>query len=146
MAILFNNLVLISRHGPKFNIPPHKINHKANIFAIKKLKKFFVFSFNSVGSLKKSFKPGEIVIPDDYINFEPLTFFNKKIRHITPEISEKLRKTLIKILKKLKLKFHQKGTYCCVEGPRFSTRAESKFFRNFSDIIGMTLIFIFLNV
>jgi len=62
------NCPLIIRHGIQRNIPPHRINHKANIFAMKKLEVKYIFSFNSAGSLKKDIKPGDFLIPDDYIN------------------------------------------------------------------------------
>lgn len=133
------NCIFVPRHGIEENIPPHRINHLANIYGLKKLGIKYIFSFNSVGSLKKELKPGELVIPDDYINFEPLTFYNRKIKHITPEISPKLRKILIKILKKLKLRFKDKGVYFQTKGPRLETRAEINLIKNFADVVGMTM-------
>ena len=135
----FKNLILICRHGKKGKIPPHKINHKANIFALKKLKIKFVFSFNSVGSLKKKIKPGHFLIPNDFIDFDPPTFFEKKSVFSTPEISENLRKILIKISKKLKLKFFKKGVYFNTKGPRLETKAEINLIKNFADVVGMTM-------
>lgn len=136
---LIENFILINRHGLQLSIPPHRINHKANLFALKELGRKFIFSFNSVGSLKKEIKPGEILIPSDYINFRPQTFFDKKRKHITPEISQRLRKILIKILKKLNFKFHQKGVYFQTKGPRLETKAEINLIRNFADVVGMTM-------
>jgi len=136
---LIGDFILILRHGPQFNVPPHKINHKANLFAIKKLGKKFIFSFNSVGSLKRKIKPGEFLVPTDYINFRPQTFFDQKRRHITPEISQKLREILIKILKKLNFKFHKQGIYFQTRGPRLETKAEINLIKNFADVVGMTM-------
>lgn len=136
---LFRDFILLCRHGPKRNIPPHKINHKANIFALKKLGVKFIFSFNSVGSLKNNIKPGQILIPDDYINFDPPTFYDNELRHITPGFSLKLRETLIKILKKLKLKFLKKGVYFNFKGPRLETKAEIRMIKKFADVTGMTM-------
>ena len=130
---------LILRHGPKGDIPPHKINYRANIFTLKKLGVKFIFSFNSVGSLKKGIKPGNILIPTDYIDFDTLTFYEKNPKFITPQISEKLRKVLIKILEKLNLKFFKKGVYFNTKGPRLETKAEISLIKNFADVVGMTM-------
>lgn len=136
---LISGSIFINRHGPKKNIPPHKINHRANIFALKKLGVKFIFAFNSVGSLKKAIKPGEFLIPLDYVEFNPSTFYDKQRIHITPEISPKLRKILIKILKKFKLKFHSKGIYFETKGPRLETKAEINLMKKFADVVGMTM-------
>ena len=136
---LINDIPVIIRHGPHRNIPPHRVNYQANIFAFKKLGVKFVFAFNSVGSLKKSIKPGEFLIPHDYINFDILTFYNKKCRYTTPEISPKLRKVLTEILKKSKFNFKDKGVYFQTKGSRFETKAEINLIKNFADVVGMTI-------
>lgn len=136
---LIDNVILINRHGLKKNIPPHKINYRANIFALKKLGIKYIFSFNSVGSLKKEIKPGQLLIPEDYINFDSITFFDKRLEFIIPEISPKLRKILIKILRDLKLNFKNRGIYYQTKGPRIETRAEIKMIKNFADVVGMTM-------
>jgi len=133
------NCPIILRHGPKKNIPPHKINYKANISALKKLGVKYIFSFNSVGSLRKKIKPENILIPIDYIDFDTLTFYEKNPKFITPQISEKLRKVLIKILEKLNLKFFKKGVYFNTKGPRLETKAEISLIKNFADVVGMTM-------
>lgn len=134
-----NKIPIILRHGLKGNIPPHKINYRANIFALKKLGLKFIFSFNSVGSLRKKIKPGNILIPSDYIDFDTLTFYEKNPKFITPQISEKLRKILIQILEKLNLKFFRKGVYFNTKGPRLETKAEISLIKNFADVVGMTM-------
>jgi len=138
-ALSYKNSFLICRHGLKGEIPPHRINHKANIFGLKKLKAKYIFGFNSVGSLKMKIKPGDFLIPDDFIDFDPPTFFEEKMKFITPEISEKLRKVLIKIAKKLKLKFWSSGVYFTTKGPRLETKAEVNLIKNFADVVGMTM-------
>lgn len=138
-CLLFKGIFFICRHGKNRNIPPHKINHKANIFALKKLGVKSIFAFNSAGSLKMNIKPGEIVIPDDYMDFDTLTFYTQEMKHITPEISPELRKILIKILKKLKFKFHPKGIYFQTKGPRFETKAEINLIKKFADVVAMTM-------
>ncbi len=136
---LINNCPLILRHGPNRNIPPHKINYQANIFAFKKLGVKYIFAFNSAGSLKKSIKPGEFLIPHDYINFDNPSFYDKQPKHITPEISPKLRKILTRIFKKLKFDFKNKGIYFQTKGPRLETKAEVNLIKNFADVVGMTM-------
>lgn len=136
---LIGHCPLILRHGPNHNIPPHRINYQANIFAFKKMGRKYIFAFNSVGSCKKTIKPGEFLIPDDYISFNPPTFYNKECKHITPEISLKLRKILIKILKNLKFNFKDKGVYFQSQGPRCETKAEISLIKNFADVVGMTM-------
>lgn len=136
---LINKTPLILRHGPKDSIPPHKINYKANIFALKKLGVKFIFSLNSVGSLKKKIKPGNILVPTDYLDFDTITFYEKNPKFITPKISEKLRKILTQILKKLNFKFFRKGVYFNTKGPRLETKAEINLIKNFADVVGMTM-------
>jgi len=137
---LIKNSPLILRHGSKKNIPPHKINYKANISALKKLGVKFIFSFNSVGSLELNLKPGIFFIPADYIDFlDSITFYDKKCYHITPKISFELSKISEKILSKLKIKFKKDGVYFNTAGPRLETKAEIKMIKNFADVVGMTM-------
>lgn len=136
---LINKTPIIQRHGPLKNIPPHKINYRANIFALKKLGVKFIFSLNSAGSLKKKIQPGHILIPSDFIDFDTITFYEKKLEFITPKISEKLRKILIKISEKLNLEFFRKGVYFNARGPRLETKAEISLIKNFADVVGMTM-------
>jgi 5'-methylthioadenosine phosphorylase len=136
---LIDRLPLILRHGLKGNIPPHKINYRANISAFKKLGVEYVFAFNSVGSLKKEIKPGNILIPSDYIDFDTLTFYEKNPKFITPQTSEELRKIIIQILEKLNLKFFRKGVYFNTKGPRLETKAEINLIKSFANVVGMTM-------
>ena len=136
-------IAFLSRHGPGHSIPPHLLNFKANISAIEELGIKRIVSCCAVGSLKEDFMPGDIVIPDQYIDWKKtsVSFYNKgDVAHVSmadPFCSD-IRAALIKTCKKLGIKYHDKGVYICIEGPRFSTRAESKLYRNYADIIGMT--------
>ncbi|HUW71674.1 MAG TPA: S-methyl-5'-thioadenosine phosphorylase [Candidatus Humimicrobiaceae bacterium] len=138
-------IAFLARHGKSHQFPPHKVPQKANIWALRKIQIERIIGICAVGSLRKSFKPGDIVICDQFIDFtkkREYTFYDKEAVHVSladPFCSE-LRNLFCKEAKKLKIPVHQKGTYICIEGPRFSTRAESKFFRNSADVIGMTLI------
>ena len=137
-------VAFLSRHGKTHAIPPHKVNSRANLWALKKLGIERIIGISAVGSLRKNFKPGDIVICDQFIDFtkkRDYTFYDKGTVHVSlaDPFCPELRSLFYKEAEKLKLPVHKKGTYWCIEGPRFSTRAESKFFRNFADIIGMTL-------
>ena len=136
-------VAFLSRHGPGHKIPPHELNFRANITGFEKLGVKRIISCCAVGSLKEDYKPGDIVIPDQFVDWKKTsaTFYNTgNVKHVSladPFCSE-IREALVKTCKKLGIKCHDKGTYVCVEGPRFSTRAESRMFRDFADIIGMT--------
>jgi 5'-methylthioadenosine phosphorylase len=139
-------VAFLSRHGSGHIYPPHKVNYRANIWALKQLGVERIISPCAVGSLKEDYKPGELVIVDQFIDFtkrRDLTFYDgAKTVHISladPFCSE-MNTLFAKEAKRLKLPHHVGGTYICIEGPRFSTRAESKMFRQYADIIGMTLV------
>lgn len=138
-------IAFLARHGKRHQFPPHKVPQRANLRALKKIGAERIIGICAVGSLKKEFKPGDIVIPGQFIDFtkkRDYTFYDKETVHISvaDPFCPELRTLFYREAKKLKIPVHQKGTYFCIEGPRFSTRAESKFFRNFADVIGMTLI------
>lgn len=137
-------VAFLSRHGKKHQFPPHRVPEKANFWALKEIGVKSVIGLSSVGSLQSDFKPGDIVISDQFIDFtkkRDYTFYDKEACHVSlaDPFCPELRDLFIGEAQKLKIPFHQKGTYWCIEGPRFSTRAESKFFKNFADMIGMTL-------
>jgi len=129
----------INRHGTEKNIPPHRINHRANISALKILGVKYIFSFNSVGSLRREIEPGQFVIPDDYIDFDPVTFFDKELEHTTPGISPKSRRILVEILTDLQIDFQSRGIYYQTKGPRLETKAEIQMIKNFATVVGMTM-------
>lgn len=145
-------VAFLARHGKKHQFPPHKVPQKANIWALKKIGIERIIGLCAAGSLKKNFKPGEIVICDQFVDFtkkREYTFYDgsgnsPQAGGVHVSLAEpfcpELRNLFYQETKKLKIPVRQKGIYWCIEGPRFSTRAESKFFRNFADIIGMTLI------
>lgn len=136
---LGKKIAFLARHGKKKEIPPYKVNYRANISALKKLGVKYIFAFNSVGSLKKEIKLGDFLIASDYIDFDPPTFYEKNPKFVTPYISEKLKNVLIKIMKKLKLRLWKKAIYFNSKGPRLETKAEINLIKNFADIVGMTM-------
>ncbi|MBU1487970.1 MTAP family purine nucleoside phosphorylase [bacterium] len=138
--LIKDDLVFLPRHGKDKNIPAHKVNHQANLSALKDLAVKQIVGINSTGSLKVEIPPGSILIPDDYINFGPIgTFYNHEIVHITPSLDEDLRKVIISAASKLKMKIIDKGVYIQRPGPRLETRAEIKMLSSFGDLVGMTM-------
>jgi len=140
-------VAFLPRHGSGHTIPPHMVNYRANIHALKSLGVERVIGLAAVGSLRESMKAGHIVIPDQFIDMtrqRKLTFYDgPKVVHVSvaDPFCSQMRKLVIERVKKLRIPMHEKGTYICVEGPRFSTRAESRLWRVMSaDIIGMTLV------
>jgi 5'-methylthioadenosine phosphorylase len=144
------DVVIIARHGKDHSIPPTQVNNKANIYALKDQKCDYILATTAVGSLKKEIKRGDLVILDQFIDFtrnRELTFFNrfdpiKGPKH-TPmawPFSRELRKRLAKSCRDLNLKYHWRGTVITIEGPRFSTIAESNMFRKWgADVINMSI-------
>lgn len=139
-------IAFIPRHGYKHQIPPHKIPFRANIWAFKEIGVERVISASAVGSLRKDFKPSEFVIIDQFIdrtkNRNDTFYEGNQVCHISSAdpFCPELRTIFINTAEELKFQVHKKGTYVCIQGPRFSTRAESKLFRSWkADVIGMTL-------
>lgn len=140
-------VAFIFRHGERHSIPPHKVNSHANIEALKKVGVGRIIGIAAVGSLQGRMKPGHIVIPDQFIDMTKLrrtTFYEgPKVAHVSmaEPFCDKMREVAIERTGLLEIPFHRKGTYLCVEGPRFSTRAESNLWRMMkADVVGMTLL------
>lgn len=140
-------IAFLPRHGRKHRAPPHRINYRANIWALKELGIQRVVSVSAVGSLREDYKPGDFVCPDQFIDMtkkREYSFFDGPVvAHVSmaDPFCPELRELCIVTAKKLGIQMHEKGTYICIEGPRFSTRAESRLWRQFgADIIGMTLV------
>ncbi|HLC66326.1 MAG TPA: MTAP family purine nucleoside phosphorylase [Candidatus Nanoarchaeia archaeon] len=133
-------VILLQRHGSP-PLPPHAINHRANIAALEEEGVTRIVAFNSVGSMKPALKPGTFVLPDDFISpWDIPTFYDQEC-HFTfcPQIDPQLQVLLGAVLKKLGIPHVGKGTYLQTRGPRFETKAEIRMFSKFADIIGMTL-------
>ena len=141
------SVAFLPRHGKKHTIRPTLVNSRANIFALKKLGVQRILAPSAVGSLKEDYKPGDIVFVDQFIDRttkrEQSFYTGSKVCHISvaEPMCPQMRQTLIAIAKDIGIQTHTTGTYVCIEGPRFSTKAESKLFRSWdADIIGMTLV------
>jgi purine nucleoside phosphorylase len=132
-------MAFLPRHGPN-GIPPHRINHRANIYALKELGVTEVIGVNSVGSLKEEFPPGWIVIPNDYLcPWEILTFYEQQAVHIIPVLDAGLRERLIRAASGSGVNVAHKGIYIQTIGPRLETKAEIVMLRGFGDVVGMTM-------
>src|SRR3989344_8313730 len=145
-----NNIevILLARHGRKHEIPPSQVNYRANIFALKQENCTHIISTTAVGSLKEGIKRRDLVILDQFIDFtkqRKLTFhetFNDGPKHtsMANPFDENLRKILVQTSKELGFNTHEKGTVITIEGPRFSTKAESHMFRLWgADVINMSI-------
>ncbi|MGH7953811.1 MAG: S-methyl-5'-thioadenosine phosphorylase [Limisphaerales bacterium] len=126
------DVVFLPRHGRGHRILPGELNHRANIWAMKKLGVAWIISVSAVGSLQEKYKPCDIVLIDQFLDRTKQslnhTFFGRGIvAHISfaDPICDELRKIILKTAREAKAKVHDGGTYVCMEGPAFSTRAES---------------------
>jgi 5'-methylthioadenosine phosphorylase len=140
-------VAFLARHGRRHTIRPTDVNSRANMFAFKKLGVQRVLAVSTVGSLKEEFKPGELAFIDQFIDRttrrEQSFYTQDKVCHISvaDPMCPEIRKVLIAAAKGAKIKAHSTGTYVCIEGPRFSTKAESKMFQTWgADVVGMTLV------
>ena len=139
-------LAFLPRHGRGHRITPTDINYRANIWALKKLGCEWIISVSAVGSMKEHIAPGDVVIVDQFIDLTKRrvsTFFGEGIvGHVSfaQPISLELAKALTEAARATgKAKVHEGGTYVCIEGPQFSTKAESKVYRSWGvEVIGMT--------
>ena len=140
-------IAFLPRHGKKHTIPPHLINFRANIWAFKELGITRISAPSAVGSLKEEVEPGHFALPTQFLDFTKSrkgTFSEEgNVIHISvaDPFCPELHSTILKVVEDQDLKIHNNCTYVCIEGPRFSTKAESKFYRTTgADIIGMTLV------
>lgn len=139
-------VVFLPRHGCQHTINPSEINYRANIYGMKKLGVGRLISVSACGSLKEELKPLDFVLPDQFVdrtnNARAMTFFQDGIvAHVgfADPVCCDLAKTIYEAARSLKLNTHLGGTYINMEGPAFSTKAESRLYRSWGmDIIGMT--------
>ncbi|MAG07955.1 S-methyl-5'-thioadenosine phosphorylase [Candidatus Woesearchaeota archaeon] len=146
------DVVLIARHGRGHEITPTKVNNRANIHALKEQECTHILATTACGSLRKEIDRGHLVVLDQFIDFtrhRPITFHdtfpggggeNAKHTAMPEPFSDDLRKAFIETAKELGIKHHEKGTVITIEGPRFSTKAESNMFRVWgADVINMSV-------
>ncbi len=136
---------ILSRHGKNHTIPPSQVNYRANIYALKLLGVSHILATTAVGSLKEEIKPGNLVFPNQFIDFtkqRAMSFYDKEEVIHTPmaePFSKELREILCQTCEELGFEYNKDVTVITIEGPRFSTRAESFMFKNLgADIINMS--------
>jgi 5'-methylthioadenosine phosphorylase len=140
------DVVFLPRHGRGHRIMPNELNHRANIWAMKKLGVAWIVSASAVGSLQAKYRPRDIVLVDQFLDrtkrsFEHTFFGRGIVGHVAfaHPVCEELRRLLVQSARGLKARIHDGGTYVNMEGPAFSTRAESLTNRRLGyDVIGMT--------
>jgi len=140
-------VVIIARHGKNHSIFPSKVNFRANIWALKEQGCSHILATTAVGSLREEIKPGHLVFPNQFIDHtkkRELTFFDEDVVVHTP-MAEPFCSNLIELCslsaQRMKIPFHKNKTVITIEGPRFSTRAESHMFRSWNaDVINMSTV------
>src|SRR5271169_415311 len=126
-----NTLLFLPRHGRGHRIPPHAINFRANVCALKKLGASHLVSVSAVGSMKEEIAPGDLVVVDQFIDLTKRrvsTFFEEGVvAHVgfADPVCHLLSDALAQSAERAGARVHQDGVYVCIEGPQFSTRAES---------------------
>jgi len=137
-------IVFLPRHGKGHSILPHKINYRANIWGFRELRVERIISISAVGGIKKTLRPGDIVILDQIIDMtrgRGSTFYDDEVVHIdfTEPYCDEMRKAFIRAGKRAGVRVINRGTYVAVEGPRLETAAEIQAFRRLgADVVGMT--------
>jgi 5'-methylthioadenosine phosphorylase len=138
-------VVFLSRHGRGHTLMPSELNFRANIWGLKSLGVEWVISISAVGSMKESIQPLDLVIPDQFFDQTKRrisSFFGEGIvGHVgmAEPICPDLANVLEKAARQTGARVHRGGTYVCIEGPQFSTKAESRVYRSWGvDVIGMT--------
>ena len=141
------DVVILSRHGRKHTINPTNVNYRANILALKEHQCTHIIATTACGSLREEIKPGHLVFCDQFIDRttkRAQTFYDSdKVCHIpmAEPFCSKLRKILSETASEMRLEHHKKGTVITIEGPRFSTKAESRMFRQWNtDVINMSTV------
>jgi 5'-methylthioadenosine phosphorylase len=138
-------LLFLPRHGTKHQLPPHQINYRANIHALKQLGATHLVSISAVGSMREEIAPGHVVVVDQYIDLtkhRSSTFFEDGVvGHVSfaDPVCPLLASAVADASQAAGARVHRGGTYLCMEGPQFSTRAESRLYRQWGvSVIGMT--------
>ena len=131
--------LFLQRHGSP-PLPPHRINHRAHMWALNALKANRIVAVNSVGSLKLKIKPATLVLPDDFISlWDVATIYEDEMKFTVPEMDKELRTDLKSLCTELGIDVIDGGVYVQTRGPRLETRAEVRYLSGLGDIVGMTM-------
>ncbi len=127
---------LINRHGFEAPVPPHAVNYRANIQAMKDIGVEALVSLQSVGSLQHDLPPGTLISCDDYVSFSPITFHDDRATAFAPQVTNNL---IPRIVEAYEGEIETGKVYIQTRGPRFETRAEVRILKNWGDVVGMTM-------
>jgi len=139
-------IVILARHAKDHSISPTKIPFRANIWALKNIGCTHILATTACGSLREELVPGDLVFIDQFIDWtklRKLSFFEDEVVHtpMSEPFDDHMRARLVETAKKLGFRYHDKGTMITIEGPRFSTKAESHMFRSMgADLINMSTV------
>lgn len=140
-------IIFLARHGKGHSVPPHLINYRANIMALKEMGVEYIYATAAVGSCNENYKPGDVVVIQDFIDFtksRPVTFFeggDEPVKHVdmSNPYCRNLREKFHNIAKEEGLDVKGDAVYVCTEGPRFETKQEIKMYKTLGgDVVGMT--------
>lgn len=143
------DIVFLARHGKSHSVPPHLINYRANMMALKEIGVNYIYATAAVGSCNEKYAPGDVVIINDFIDFtklRPVTFFdgeNESVKHVdmSDPYCKNMREEFSLEAKNTALDIKGEAVYVSVEGPRFETASEIKMFKNLGgDVVGMTTV------
>ena len=140
------DVAILARHGKDHSIMPTKVPYRANVWALKELGCTHILATTACGSLKEEIAPGDLVFLDQFVDFTKhrnLTFYEDKVVHtsMAEPFDADLRGKLVDAAKAFGFKHHEKGTIITIEGPRFSTKAESHLFRSWGiDVVNMSTV------
>src|SRR2546427_924871 len=133
-------VVFLPRHGKDHRIPPHKLNHRANLWAMKELGATHILATSSTGSLKKTIHPGTFVVPDDFIGYWDIpTYYDDRVVHATPVLDEAVRAAFVTAAKEAQATVHNGATYGPTAAPADGARTQVAPFKQIGDVVGMTM-------
>jgi len=139
------SVAFLPRHSVHHSIPPHKVNYRANIYALFEIDVKRIVATNAVGAVNIDFKPGDLVIPHDLVDFtkfrQPTFYDGAPVTHIdmSQPFCPEVRSILVKTIKKHNVRVRDKAVLFCTEGPRYETPAEIEMFKRLGcDVVGMT--------
>jgi 5'-methylthioadenosine phosphorylase len=133
-------VALLVRHGLDHDIPPHRLNHRANVHALRSAGVRRLVLVASAGSMREDMSPPSVVLVDDFVSpFTVPTYHDERIGHITPLLSEEMRSTLVVVAAEEGIPVMDGGVYVQTRGPRLETRAEVRAMSAWGDLLGMTI-------
>jgi len=141
-------IVFLARHGKEHSKPPHLINYKANMMALKEYGVKYIYATAAVGSCNENYGPGDVVVINDFLDFtksRSVTFFeggDEPVKHVdmSDPYCKNMRDKFYLYSKELGLDIKGDAVYICTEGPRFETASEIKMYKNIGDVVGMTSV------